>query len=81
MLSGELYDPLDPSLCRERQHCRDLCHRLNVSHENQQEERRRILTLLFGAETTPWVQPPFCDYGTNIREHVENSVEFFWSGS
>ena len=68
MLAGELYDPLDPELCRERQHCRELCKRLNDSHEQQQEERRRILTQLFGAETDAWVQPPFfCDYGTNIR--------------
>jgi maltose O-acetyltransferase len=75
MLSGELYDPLDPGLCRERQRCRDLCKRLNDSHEDQQEERRRILTQLFGAETNAWVQPPFfCDYGTNIR--LGNKVFF-----
>ena len=68
MLAGELYDPLDPELCRERQRCRDLCKRLNDSHEDQQQERRRILTQLFGVETDAWVQPPFfCDYGTNIR--------------
>ena len=68
MLAGELYDPLDPDLCRERQRCRDLCKRLNDSHEDQQEERRRILTQLLGVETDAWVQPPFfCDYGTNIR--------------
>ena len=68
MLAGELYDPLDPELCRERQRCRDLCKRLNDSHEEQQDERRRILGQLFGVETDAWVQPPFfCDYGTNIR--------------
>ena len=68
MLAGELYDPLDPELCRERQRCRDLCKRLNDSHEDQQAERKRIQTLLFGVETDAWIQPPFfCDYGTNIR--------------
>jgi maltose O-acetyltransferase len=68
MLAGKLYDPLDPALCEERQRCRDFCKRLNDSHEDQQEERRRILTQLFGVETDAWVQPPFfCDYGTNIR--------------
>ena len=68
MLAGELYDPLDPELCRERQRCRDLCKRLNDSHEDQQAERKRIMTQLFGLETDAWVQPPFfCDYGTNIR--------------
>jgi maltose O-acetyltransferase len=68
MLAGELYDPLDPDLCRERQRCRELCKQLNDSHEAQQEERRRILTQLFGFESDTWIQPPFfCDYGTNIK--------------
>ena len=67
MLGGELYDPLDPELCRERQRCRELCQRLNDSQEDQQEERRRLLTQLFGYPTDVWIQPPFfCDYGFNI---------------
>lgn len=67
MLAGELYDPLDPELCRERERCRELCKRLNDSHEHQQDERRHLLNELFGAENDAWVQPPFfCDYGTNI---------------
>jgi maltose O-acetyltransferase len=65
MLAGELYDPLDPELSRERQRCRDLCKRLNASREDQQEERRRILDDLFGYPTDAWIQPPFfCDYGS-----------------
>lgn len=67
MLAGELYDPLDAELCREREKCRALCKRLNDSHEHEQEERRQLLNELFGAENDAWVQPPFfCDYGTNI---------------
>ncbi len=67
MLAGELYDPLDPDLSRERQVCRDLCKRLNESREDEQEERRRILTNLLGYPTDAWIQPPFfCDYGSNI---------------
>jgi maltose O-acetyltransferase len=67
MLAGELYDPLDPQLSRERQRCRDLCKLLNDSREDQQEERRRILADLFGYPTDAWIQPPFfCDYGSNI---------------
>jgi len=67
MLAGELYDPLDPELSRERQRCRDLCKLLNDSREDQQEERRRILAQLFGYPTDAWIQPPFfCDYGTNV---------------
>jgi maltose O-acetyltransferase len=67
MLAGELYDPLDPQLCQERQRCRDLCKALNDSREDQVEERKRILAALLGKETDAWIQPPFfCDYGTNI---------------
>ena len=67
MLAGELYNPLDPQLCWERDRCRDLCLLLNATRENQKEERRRLLAELFGKETDAWIQPPFfCDYGTNI---------------
>ena len=67
MLAGELYDPLDPQLCRQRDRCRDLCLLLNATRENQKEERQRLLAELFGKVTDAWVQPPiFCDYGTNI---------------
>jgi hypothetical protein len=51
MLSGELYNPLDPQLCRERDRCRDLCLLLNATREDQKEERRRLLVELFGKET------------------------------
>ena len=67
MLAGELYDPLDPELCRERDRCRNLCLLLNATREDQKEERQRILHQLFGMKTDAWIQPPFfCDYGTNI---------------
>ena len=68
MLSGELYDPLDPELVQARDRARDLCQDLNATREGQQEERRRILRELFGAGGDDvWMQPPFfCDYGTNI---------------
>jgi len=67
MLAGELYDPLDPQLCQERQRCRDLCQDLNESREDEVEERKRILAALLGKESDAWIQPPFfADYGTNI---------------
>ncbi|MES2660095.1 MAG: sugar O-acetyltransferase [Verrucomicrobiota bacterium] len=67
MLGGELYNAQDPQLVRERVICRDLCKRLNDSAEDQQDERRRILSELIGQPTDATVQPPFhCDYGTNI---------------
>ena len=67
MLAAELYDPLDPELCKERQRCRDLCRLLNDSREDQRQERKRIVTELLGRASDVWIQPPFyCDYGTNI---------------
>jgi maltose O-acetyltransferase len=67
MLAGELYDPLDPQLCRERDHARDLCLELNATREGERERRQKIIHELFGQKTDVWLQPPFfCDYGTNI---------------
>jgi maltose O-acetyltransferase len=68
MLTGELYDPLDPELVRARERARDLCHALNVTREADVVERRRILQELFGGGgKSVCVQPPFyCDYGRNI---------------
>lgn len=68
MLAGELYDPLDAELVGARARARDLCQALNLTREAEQEERRRILTELFGAGgDSVWMQPPFyCDYGANI---------------
>jgi maltose O-acetyltransferase len=68
MLSGELYDPLDPELVVSRTRARDLCQALNATRESDETERRRILVDLFGAGgESVWMQPPFyCDYGWNI---------------
>lgn len=76
MLAGELYDPFDPELAAARERARNLCQRLNATREDQQEERRCILTELFGlGGETVWMQPPFyCDYGSNI--HLGERVFF-----
>jgi maltose O-acetyltransferase len=67
MLAGELYNPLDATLCLERQRCRDLCKLLNDSAQEPQQERQRIISELLGQETDVWIEPPFfCDYGSNI---------------
>lgn len=67
MLAGELYDPLDPHLSRERERCHDLCQRFNATREDQKQLRRQLLAELFGQETDARIEPPFyCDYGTNI---------------
>jgi maltose O-acetyltransferase len=69
MLSGELYDPLDPELVASRRRARDRCRELNATAESDQERRRSILAELFGeGGDTVWLEPPFyCDYGENIR--------------
>jgi maltose O-acetyltransferase len=69
MLAGELYDPLDPVLVAARARARDICWSLNATGEAQQEERRRIVSELFGSGgESVWMQPPFfCDYGSNIE--------------
>jgi maltose O-acetyltransferase len=69
MLAGELYDPFDPELVAARERARDRCQTLNATRESQQQERRRILSDLFGkGGDSVWMQPPFfCDYGTNIE--------------
>lgn len=76
MLAGELYDPLDPELVRNRERARDLCQDLNATREQEQATRREILQELFGSGgDSVWMQPPFfCDYGSNI--HLGERVYF-----
>jgi maltose O-acetyltransferase len=67
MIAGELYNALDAELSQARLRARELCRQLNQSREDQAEERRRILSELFGRPTDVWLEPPFfCDYGSNI---------------
>lgn len=68
MLSGELYDPLDPVLVQERVKTRLLLKALNEGREDLPEDRARILKeLMPNAKEDLWLQPPFyCDYGSNI---------------
>jgi len=67
MLAGELYDPFDAELTRERHDARERCRAFNGSGTDAAELRRTILAELFGGETAAWIEPPFyCDYGRNI---------------
>lgn len=69
MLSGELYNALDPDLVADRRRVRDLCQKLNASSEADEELRRTLCKQIFGkGGDTVWMQPPFyCDYGYNIE--------------
>ena len=69
MLAGELYDPLDAELVALRERARDLCFALNGTRERDADQRRQILSSLFGkGGESVWMHPPFyCDYGSNIE--------------
>jgi maltose O-acetyltransferase len=49
MLSGELYDPLDPQLSTERRRVRLLVKALNDTRDDQQDERARPIRELIPA--------------------------------
>lgn len=68
MLSGEMYDPLDPRLVEERLKARLLLKEFNETREDLVEKRVQLLkSLLPNAAENVWLQPPFyCDYGSNI---------------
>jgi maltose O-acetyltransferase len=67
MLAGELYDPLDPELARDRASAREHCRQLNLSGPGDVETRLRVIAALFGTMSDAWIEPPFyCDYGRNI---------------
>lgn len=68
MLSGALYNPLDPELAKERRQARLLLKALNDSADDEEEQRKIILEKLIpNAGNNLWLQPPFyCDYGYNI---------------
>src|SRR5688572_19468475 len=68
MLAGELYNPLDAELVKERLQARLLIKQLNDLREDEPEKRGQILKqLLPNAANGLWLQPPFyCDYGSNI---------------
>ncbi|WP_417291346.1 sugar O-acetyltransferase [Corallibacter sp.] len=68
MLAGEMYNPSDPELIKERQTVRLLFQEFNSLNENQAEKRNTILYKIFkNADENLYVEPPFhCDYGSNI---------------
>jgi len=68
MLSGALYNALDPQLCAERNRARRLTKAFNETTADNPAQRERLLRELIpasGADIT--IEPPFrCDYGSHI---------------
>jgi maltose O-acetyltransferase len=69
MISGELYNTLNPQLSAARLHARTLTKALNETSPGEVAERARIVAALIpNAGKDLWLEPPFyCDYGSNIK--------------
>jgi len=69
MLSGQLYNPMDAILSKERYAARLKFQKINSLGDNQIKERNKLFKELIGKyEKNFWIEPPFyCDYGSNIK--------------
>jgi maltose O-acetyltransferase len=68
MLQGEMYNPMDPELVRERERARSKFQEINSMEETRKEDRDLLFYDLLGkAGDGLYIEPPFyCDYGYNI---------------
>lgn len=66
---GELFNPYIPELIGEERECQKKLFEFNGSHPDALEQRREILSRLFGKiGKDALIMPPFkCDYGYNIH--------------
>ncbi|MEM7186830.1 MAG: sugar O-acetyltransferase [Bacteroidota bacterium] len=69
MLAGEMYNPMDDLLVKERLEARLLFQKINAITEDRKAERDALFYELMGeAGTDLYIEPPFyCDYGYNIK--------------
>lgn len=69
MLEGELYEPWDEELMKERERARYLVRQFNSTNETEYEKRVEIIEQMFGsAGEKAYMEPNFrCDYGYNIH--------------
>lgn len=69
MLCGELYNPSDPELVKERERARRLTRLYNQILENEINKRTEILRKLFGSTgENIYIEPNLrCDYGYNVH--------------
>ncbi len=69
MLAGEMYDPADSVLVKERENARRLTRLINGTTETEEDKRVSLLKELFGSTGEQiYIEPSFrCDYGYNIH--------------
>ncbi|MCA1053716.1 sugar O-acetyltransferase [Rossellomorea aquimaris] len=69
MIAGELYEPWDEELVKERDHARYLVRKINATNEKEQDIRVGLIKELFGSSGEKvYMEPDFrCDYGSNIH--------------
>ena len=68
MLSGQLYNPLNAILSKERYSARLKFQKINILTDDKIKERNNLFRDLIGKyDKSFWIEPPFyCDYGYNI---------------
>lgn len=67
MISGEMYDPMDPELFKGRDEAKKLLNKINKTTGARGKKRERLLKRLIGEDFSGYIEPPFfCDYGYNI---------------
>ena len=69
MLNGDLYNPAEPELLKERLNARRLTRLYNHTIETDENKRTELLQELLGStEKNLYIEPTFrCDYGYNIH--------------
>jgi len=69
MLKGEMYNPMDSLLEKERIFCKDLCFEYNHTKPSNIELRKEILLKILGKTGKNFIieQNFWCDYGYNIE--------------
>lgn len=69
MVNGELYNPADSELLKDRENARKKTRVYNETLETEGDKRINLLKELFGSTgETLYVEPTFrCDYGYNIH--------------
>jgi len=69
MLAGQMYNPNDKELIKERLKARVILQKINSVHDAKKKEQNIWFAKLLEQSTKGlWIEPPFyCDYGYNIK--------------